>query len=603
MPDLSDIVRVTATISPQSALQREFGRTLFLYPAHDSPLLSEVMGRRARDVRVNVYNSLDSLDNDFGTDEEAYRAGNIYFQQVPFPRDFMTAGWFENGASGWIIGSDTDTLANIMALGGTKRLTGGTGVDLSAITALTSTSVTVDGVSVSVDFSSQTSGSDIASTLQTALNGNAAFDSITVMYVNTRFVVTAPAGHRMSVFSGAAADELGLDAASAVYDPGTSFRISGQEIPVELVVQGTGATAFSAIATNLQNAIAAAIPSLSSIVVTYSSADTRFTVTAPIGTDLNGLWTGAVADALGMSADEGATYFPGVPAETVSEALTRIAGADDSWYWLTVDSSIAENADQALPVAAWVNARTVQLVMDSIGLGVLSQNETTSVAAQLFALGYDRVNLIWSRTSDYKSVSYAARFSSVNFNQDNSLITGKFKSLPGTKPDMVSDTEKEELDRKRVNHYSPYAGVNMVAEGYTLNSAVWTDVRYWLDWLVSTVQTELFSLLSSSRTRVPQTSDGLRQIQNTVDEVMERGVRNGGSAPGQLSESVANDIRVATNNRFFDGFLSTGYLVYVRPFTDQSQVSRAARTSPPVNVWAKGSGAVHEIDISILFED
>ena len=79
-------------------------------------------------------------------------------------------------------------------------------------------------------------------------------------------------------------------------------------------------------------------------------------------------------------------------------------------------------------------------------------------------------------------------------------------------------------------------------------------------------------------------------------------MRNGGIAPGTLTEQLANVIRTTTGNVDFDGYLSSGYLTNVGSFNDQSQADREARKSPPVSIWLKGSGAIHSLDVNILLE-
>ena len=102
---------------------------------------------------------------------------------------------------------------------------------------------------------------------------------------------------------------------------------------------------------------------------------------------------------------------------------------------------------------------------------------------------------------------------------------------------------------------------------------------------------------------MPQTPDGIKAVQNVIEAVCERGIVNGGIAPGQLAPSLANEVQQATGNNDFNGFLTTGYLVYIRPLALQSRADRTARKSPPAQVWAKGSGAIHFLDIAVIFEN
>ena len=240
------------------------------------------------------------------------------------------------------------------------------------------------------------------------------------------------------------------------------------------------------------------------------------------------------------------------------------------------------------------------LALDVVDEGVLTPNESTSLAAQLSALEQQRTFLVWSRTRDNKALSLAGRLSSVNFDGEDTLITPKFKSLPRTISDIVTTAQKKELDRKWVGYYTRFGPDAIFAEGWT-QAGDWIDVRYWLDWITKAMQSEVYTLLRQHPTRVPQTAEGLASIEAAIERVCEAGRRNGGIAPGRVSETVANDIRLASNNPAFDGFLPTGYLVVIGSIADQLQIDRDARRSPTIRVWLKGSGAMHHVTIGLVF--
>ena len=498
---IDSVVEVRAQIAPQGVLRREFGRTLFLYPGAESTDLGVIAANRARDLRVNAYSGVAGVAGDYAATHAARQAASIHFQQQPYPRDFLTAGWFAAGAATYLVGAER-----------------------SGATALT----TIKGLGA------------------------------------------------------------------------TSLPIAGQEVSVDLNVTGTGATGYGNVASALQTAIRMiANPDLSGAVVSY--ADNHFVVRILNGADLGGVSSGTAAEGLGLA--EGAAYHRGTPAETQAEALDRIAAANAGFYFLTVSPDIYTDPAHALAVAKWASGNGVQLLIDSVDTGALTPNESTSIPAQLSALEYDRTSVVWSRAGDHKAVSLAGRLSTVNFDGQNTLITAKFKSLPGTLADELTTAQKAEIDRKRLNHYSPFGGDNILAEGWTLKPGTWIDVRYWLDWFVNAVQTEVYNLLRTSPTRVPQTTLGLSSIQGAVERACVAGRRNGGIAPGRISELLANDIRIATGNREFDGFLTRGYLVSVGPLEEQSQSDRNERRAPPTKVWLKGSGAIHSADIELIFEN
>ena len=222
-------------------------------------------------------------------------------------------------------------------------------------------------------------------------------------------------------------------------------------------------------------------------------------------------------------------------------------------------------------------------------------------AARLSAVQSERTFLIWSATADYKAVSMAGRLSSVAFSQAGSLITLAYKSLPGCTPDVLTATQRSELDRKNLNYYRAISGKNLVIGGSTLKPRTWVDVRYWVDWVKDAIRTDVFNLLTTSR-RIPQTQTGITAIRDTITSVCEQGVRNGGIAPGQVSPALQARIAQAIGGDF-EGFLPNGYLIHIEPLSTQSQTSRDAREAPPISVFFKGSGAVHFVDIDLTFEN
>ena len=490
--DLSSIVRVTAQIAPQGLIQREFGRTLVLVQ-HDVTRPFE---------RLRVYSNFDQVGADYDPDDAAYQAALIYFQQQPFPRNFLVGTWLNAAVDSRIVGTAPATVAEIQAFG--------------------TVTVSFNGEDMSLALGTPTDYDEIATTLQTAI--------------------------RVLTFDGAGDIEVGYD------------------------------------------------PTRGAFVVTIPLQDNA---PVPIAASLFTSTGNAAAD-LGLSVDAGAQYTAGHGSETILEALDALRLVDEDWYFLALENGIVDTV-RVLDVAAWVGTQPRMLALDTAQAEVLTAGESGSYAAQLAALDYDRTFLVWSATQDYKALSLAARFSSVNFAAPHALITGKFKDLRGTLPDSLTPTEKAELDRKRLNHYSPFGGDSIVAEGWTLAPGVWIDVRYWLDWLVNATQVAVYNLLRQSPARVPQTEAGMAAIQAVVERVCEQGVLNGGIAPGQVSEALAADIRQATGNMNFDGFLSGGYLVHIGSLAAQPQADREARKSPPVRVWLKGSGAVHAIDVDLTF--
>ena len=488
------------------------------------------------------------------------------------------------------------------------------------IDTITAGSVTFHGASLTgLDFSSVAGYDDVAAVVQNALRGSsvATLDAVEVEHDGSQFVLTLPLGldgpatEVSGPFTGEHADELGLDTVdiTAGVDGIGSGSLTWQGYTIS-GLDFTGAASYDDVANIVQTALRAVTASgradLRSASVEYDPADF---FRASLGFRTNGdpypingfkvdVAQGA-ASALGLDNASGGSIDPGHASETIEDAMDSISGLDDGWYFVTVDSSITTGAD-LLSLSRWVQAKTHMLALDVVDEGVLTPNESTSLAAQLSALEQQRTFLVWSRTRDNKALSLAGRLSSVNFDGQNTLITPKFKSLPRTVSDIVTAAQKKELDRKWVGYYTRFGPDAIFAEGWT-QSGDWIDVRYWLDWIISAIQDEVYNLLRQHPTRVPQTAEGLASIEAAIERVCEAGRRNGGLAPGRVSEAVANDIRLAINNPDFDGFLTRGYLVVVGSIADQLEQDRNARKAPPARVWITGSGAMHSATIILTF--
>ena len=490
---------------------------------------------------------------------------------------------------------------------------------VNGVDAIQSGSVTLlDETFSSLDFSAVTDYDDVAAVVQNALRGSsvATLDAVEVEHDGSQFVLTLPLGldgpatEVRGPFTGEHADELGLDtvAITAGVDGIGAGSLTWQGYTIS--VDFTGAASYDDVANIVQTALRAVTASgradLRSASVEYDPADF---FRASLGFRTNGdpyPIAGFMADdaqepasALGLDSTSGGGIDPGHASETIGEAMDVISGLDDGWYFVAVDSGITTRAD-LLSLSRWVQAKVHMLALDVVDEGVLTPNESTSLAAQLSALEQQRTFLVWSRTRDNKALSLAGRLSSVNFEGQNTLITPKFKSLPRTVSDIVTAAQKKELDRKWVGYYTRFGPDAIFAEGWT-QSGDWIDVRYWLDWITKAMQSEVYTLLRQHPTRVPQTTEGLASIEAAIERVCEAGRKNGGIASGRVSETVANHIRLASNNPAFDGFLPTGYLVVIGSIADQLQIDRDDRRSPTIRVWLKGSGAMHHVTIGLVF--
>ncbi len=494
---LDNIVRVSDSIQAVGALRRVFGIGLLI--TNDSSKLGTDADR------IAVYSDFQTMAKDFAEGTQPYKAGEKWFSQSPFPRNLVVGRWV-----------DTNSVASIKGATVTT-----TPAQFAALTTTSSIKMTINGTSTDVNpnFTSVTTYSEVASTLQTSLTTAGA--TVTVSYDATT----------------------------------TSFKITTTNA-------GVSAT------------IGAAIPPAS-------------------GTDLGLL--------LKLNVASNPTLTQGKDAETITEAFEAILALNDSFYFVMLDHGLT-NDTNITTLSDFIETGRYMFATVDNSAAVTTVGDVSSISYQLSLKTPSRTWITYNKANDYSDMSIAARFSSVDFNSGNSVITGKFKQLPTIAPDVLSLAQVQELEKKRVNYYTKFADRAVYSEGTTFSPDVYIDVRYALDWFVNAVQVDVFDLLYASG-RLPQTDEGEAAVVSVIDNVCQQAKTNGMIAGGIVSEAMKADIISTTGNSKFNGNLPNGYLIWSQPTSAQSESDRAARKATAKKVWLKSSGAIHSVEIAIILEN
>ena len=101
---IQDIVEVRAQITPRGAGGREFGRTLLFTT---DPTLDAGAGR------VRVFASMDEVARTFAADSGPYQAAQVYFSQVPYPRNLVIGRWINTREPARLTGGSPRALEQI----------------------------------------------------------------------------------------------------------------------------------------------------------------------------------------------------------------------------------------------------------------------------------------------------------------------------------------------------------------------------------------------------------------------------------------------------------------------------------------------------------
>lgn len=278
--------------------------------------------------------------------------------------------------------------------------------------------------------------------------------------------------------------------------------------------------------------------------------------------------------------------------ETIQTSLDKIQDLNPSWYGVMFTKEITEQNTK--DAAAWAEARIKIFGFTTSASNVLDAAVTTDIASALKALLYERTLYTWDNDDPYQIASVFARGFSVNFNEQNSTITLKFKQLPGTNPVDITETQRQVLVAKNANYYTYFGDSAMLAEG-VMASGKFFDERHGLDWLQNAIETNVFGYLFTRTTKVPQTDKGVAALLQQAEKACNEAVNNGLLAPGKWNGSDLGEVKAGD-------FLPKGFYLYAQPIALQNQSDREARKSPPIQGLLKGAGAIHSVDITLTFE-
>lgn len=291
------------------------------------------------------------------------------------------------------------------------------------------------------------------------------------------------------------------------------------------------------------------------------------------------------------SAESGST-------ETVVEAVNACLQYTN-WYGLVVADDVVSSgdvldADDVIDVATIIEASSLSRIfaVTSGSSGIIDSTSSTDVASRLKAGKFARTFIQYSTKSVYAAVSVFGRAFTVNFNGSNTTITLKFKQEPTVPYETLTVGQAASVDAKSANVYVYYANDTAILQQGVMSNGDFFDERHGLDWLQNYVQTNLFNLLYTSTTKVPQTDAGVTRLLSNVEQSMDQSVTNGLVAPGLWNGGPIGQLSPGDT-------LTKGYYVYGQPLVQQAQSDREARKAPLIQVACKLAGAVHYADVQI----
>lgn len=357
---------------------------------------------------------------------------------------------------------------------------------------------------------------------------------------------------------------------------------------------------LNAVATRIQAAIRAADAAFAAAVVVYNATYKRFEITsgttganskvtfmsaAGVGTDISVM--------LGMRQTSGGAYVAdGINAETALDAAALFDGKfGRTWYGLTIPEG---SDDDQLAVAGFIEATNNKHMF-----GVTTQDgaaistvATTDVAYRLEELGYQCTMTQYSSQNPVAVVSLMAKAFSTNWSGNNTAITLMYKQEPGIVAEDIGESQALALEAKKCNVFVKYDNDTAIIQNGVVASGDFIDTITGAHAIAVDVQNELFNLLYTSPTKIPQTDAGSNLSVTTVEKVCGKYVTNGYLAPGVWDQAGFGNLEQGD-------FLPKGFYVYAPPVASQLKSERQARKSVPIQVAAKCAGAVHSFDLQL----
>ncbi|WP_047236646.1 DUF3383 domain-containing protein [Chromobacterium subtsugae] len=390
-----------------------------------------------------------------------------------------------------------------------------------------------------------------------------------------------------------------LSAASQALVNFTAVAAGGMSVSVDGKVQAlaginlNGATNLNGVAALITAALTGAVctwnPSFSRFDITSASSGTKSVVlfaSAPAaGTDISAL--------LGLNAGQGGTQVAGVAAESLASAVATLA-QNSGWYGLSVAAAGVQPSDH-LAVSAFIEGASPSRVygITSQDPACMDPTQTSDIASQMQALGYNRTCVQYSSSSAYAVCSLMGRAFTVDFTANRSTITLKFKGEPGVAAESLNETQAATLKAKNCNVLAPYNNNTVIIQEGVMSGGWFFDERQGLDWLQNATQTAAWNVLYGSQTKIPQTDEGVNQIVAGIEhDAMEPAINNGLFAPGLWTGPAIGALQP-------NQALTKGYYIYAPPVASQSAADRAARKAPTLQIAGKLAGAIHSINVII----
>lgn len=264
----------------------------------------------------------------------------------------------------------------------------------------------------------------------------------------------------------------------------------------------------------------------------------------------------------------------GVGDATIADGLSAIQIATADWYaWMIIPPGVY--ATDVKAAAAWNETQKKIFFNSSFDVNILDGSDETDLAFFFKNLAYDRTVTMYHPDSQDGNVSGGPAWMESGWPGetlpfDPGSQTWAYKTIAGVASYGLTSAQRTAALGKNCNVYTATAGVNITEEG-KVASGEYIDIIRGLDWLESTLQTNVFANLVNKR-KIPFTDEGAATVETAVKSALSEGVENTLIAPG--------------------------FIVTVPKISTVSAANKLARNLPDVKFSAILQGAIHSVEIA-----
>lgn len=279
--------------------------------------------------------------------------------------------------------------------------------------------------------------------------------------------------------------------------------------------------------------------------------------------------------------------------DDIKAELDAIYDADNDWYWITIDSSMRDEA-YLDGLIEWAEAKNKLALIDTNDVGHETVGNTTCISARHKGT-VERTGTVYHvDAAEFPAIAMAAYGATRVFDDARSHYTMKYKSLRGVSPINKGSAAVQSITGftpnlgqslaagHMANTYVDIGGRFLVVEGSTLTPNVFVDEIHASDWIVARTEEAALGILLNNAA-VEFTDEGMELLASAPRQVMQQAVRAG---------IVARDINPLT------GVYEAAYTVEVPSVFDVPESQRKARVAPAISVRFRYAGAVHYTTIN-----